>query len=174
MIMLLGIALLGFAADATGQVYRCGNTYTHDPCQGGKEIDASPAVSDPQGPTTKLVYFCSTPKGNRYWTVEPCHTRGWTLERTERVPNNMDWNDQVALANRQRREAEQTALPSVAPPQYAQQVPQQPVRKVQCDALDERVKQLDSMGRAGSLHYDLDWIRRERKSARDNQFRLRC
>lgn len=41
-------------------------------------------------------------------------------------------------------------------------------------ALDERVKDLDRMGRAGSLYYDLDWVRSERKKARDEQYRLRC
>ena len=156
------------------QVYRCGNTYTDDPCKGGKEIDASPAVSDLQGPKTKLIYFCSSKQGKQFWTVEPCHTRGWTLDRTERVPINMDWDDQVSLADRQRRQAEHAALPPVAPVQYPRQEQQQPSRKAECAALDDRVRQLDSMGRAGSLHYDLDWIRRERKSARDIQFRLRC
>jgi hypothetical protein len=30
------------------------------------------------------------------------------------------------------------------------------------------------MGRAGSQYYDLDWVRRERKVARDEQYRLKC
>ncbi|WP_124510149.1 DUF4124 domain-containing protein [Acidovorax sp. FJL06] len=171
MLMLLGIALLGFTADVSAQVYRCGNTYSDEPCKGGKEVDASPAVSDPQGPKTKLIYFCSTSQGKRYWTAEECRNRGWTLERTERVPINMGWDDQVAFADRQKRNAAQAAMPSAAPAQYPQQ---QPSRKAQCDALDEQVKYLDSMGRAGSRLYDLDWIRRQRKEARDTQFRLRC
>ena len=33
---------------------------------------------------------------------------------------------------------------------------------------------LDSMGRAGSRYYDLDWVRRERKAARDAQHRMKC
>lgn len=172
--MLLGIALLGFTADASAQVYRCGNTYSDEPCKGGKEVDASPAVSDPQGPKTKLIYLCSNPKGQRYWTVEECRTRGWTLERTERVPINMSWDDQVNMAKRQRRQAEQSAAVPETPQYYPQQQPQQPSQKAECTALEERIKYLDSMGRAGSLHYDLDWIRRERKAARDRQFRIRC
>jgi len=42
-----------------------------------------------------------------------------------------------------------------------------------CAALDDRLKSLDNMGRTGSLSCDLDWVRRERKSARDGQYRLR-
>lgn len=173
MFMLLGIALLGFAADASAQVYRCGNVYSDEPCKGGKEIDATPAVSDPQGPRTKLIYFCSTRQGQRYWTVEECRVRGWTLERTERVPINMNWDDQVTLADKQRRSAAQAAAPS-AVVQVQPEQSQQRSRKAECEALDERVKYLDSMGRAGSRHYDLDWIRHQRKEARDAQFRLRC
>ena len=46
--------------------------------------------------------------------------------------------------------------------------------KEQCVLLNERVAMLDSMGRAGSRYYDLDWVRSERKKVRDEQFRLRC
>ena len=40
MLMLLGIALLGLSSDASAQVYRCGNTYSSEPCKGGKEVYA--------------------------------------------------------------------------------------------------------------------------------------
>ena len=53
-------------------------------------------------------------------------------------------------------------------------MPQQPAVKEQCVLLNERVAMLDSMGRAGSRYYDLDWVRSERKKVRDEQFRLRC
>ena len=33
---------------------------------------------------------------------------------------------------------------------------------------------LDSMGRAGSRYYDLDWVRSERKKARDEPLKLQC
>ena len=171
--MLLGFALLGLTADASAQVYRCGNVYSDEPCKGGKEVDVSPAVSDLQGPKTKLIYLCSTKHGQQYWTVEECRTRGWTLERTERVPINMTWDSQVTIANRQKRQAEEITAPPVAPIQQQSQ-PQQPSFKAHCAELDERIKHLDRMGRAGSQHYDLDWIRRQRKEARDTQFRLRC
>lgn len=61
-------------------------------------------------------------------------------------------------------------------PSYSSRPAQQEVtgNKQTCAALDERIKELDRMGRAGSLYYDLDSVRRERKSARDEQYRLRC
>ena len=171
--MILGFVLLGLAGDAGAQVYRCGNTYTAEPCKGGKEVDVSPAFSDRSGPKTKEIYLCRAPQGGLYWTVEHCGQRGWTIERTERVPANVPWEDQLAAARRHKADAEALVVPPptayYAPPPVAT-----PSNKFECQALDERIKQLDAMGRAGSLHYDLDWIRAQRKEARDRQFRIRC
>ena len=40
------------------QVYRCGNTYTQEPCKGGREVDVTPPVSDLSGPKTTVIYLC--------------------------------------------------------------------------------------------------------------------
>ena len=176
MIKIFIIFFLGVAANASAQVYRCGNTYTQEPCTGGREVDASLAVSDPRGPQTKLIHLCKTQDGQRYWLPEACHDRGWTTDRSERVSIHFSWEDQVAMADRQRRQAQtQTETIYASPPAGQRAVQPAPSgRKAQCDALDERIRGLDSMGRAGSRHYDLDWIRRERKEVRDTQFRIRC
>ncbi|NMM82356.1 hypothetical protein B2J86_15700 [Acidovorax sp. SRB_14] len=84
----------------------------------------------------------------------------------------MGWDDQVRHAQHQRDQAQ--ALTAPAPRAAAPQRQPLPNRTAECSALDERVKMLDSMGRAESRHYDLDWVRRERKDARDQQFRWRC
>ncbi len=85
----------------------------------------------------------------------------------------MPWDEQVAAASQAHRSALQAAA---VPVQRQSQAPQPaaPPADGQCLALEERVKALDSMGRAGSQYYDLDWVRRERKIARDRQYRLRC
>lgn len=165
------LSLAFLCAHAGAQVYRCGNTYTQEPCKGGRTVETSPILSDPRGPATKEIHLCSAPQGKQYWIPEHCAQRGWSIERIQRVPANVPWADQVAAASEQMRAAQ--AL-TVAP--AAQSIPQtpQPSPRQHCSLLDERVKQLDSMGRAGSLHYDLNWVRRERKEARDQQFRLRC
>ncbi|WP_291519807.1 hypothetical protein [Acidovorax sp.] len=109
-----------------------------------------------------------------FWTTEHCHQANAWVERTETVPKNMSWEGQLAMAKAQRDAAAAMFQPS--PQTYAQQDTPQPMfsNKQTCAALDQRVKDLDSMGRAGSRHYDLNWIRSERKIARDEQFRLRC
>lgn len=168
--------LWGF--EASSQVYRCGNTYTHEPCKGGRTVDTSPAVASHGGsgsPSMQTIYLCrSKAGGGMFWTTEHCHQANAWVERTESVPKNMNWENQLSMAKGQRAAAEAMFQP---PPQnYAQQDTQPQVfnNKQTCTALDQRVKDLDSMGRAGSLHFNLDWIRAERKVARDEQFRLRC
>ena len=170
--LLLSLFLLG---GAHAQVFRCGSTYSDEPCKGAKVIDASPVVSDPSGPRTKEIYLCRAPQGGLYWTAEHCVQRGWTIERIQRVPANVSWNDQVAAGRSQKAEAEAMAA---APPvqTYSAPSPQASThaKNAACPGLDDRVNMLDSMGRAGSRYYDLDWVRRERKEARDQQHRLRC
>lgn len=168
----LCIASMGVQA----QVYRCGNTYTQEPCKGGREVDVTPPVSDLSGPKTTVIYLCRAQGGFFYWIPQRCATRGWTLERSATVSKHVSWENQVAEANKQRNEAEEL-MPRPAPAYNAPaqaQMPPQPAVKVQCVLLNERVAMLDSMGRAGSRYYDLDWVRSERKKARDEQFKLRC
>lgn len=163
---------------ASAEVYRCGNSYSQEPCKGGRAVDTSPPVASHGGsgpPSMQTVYLCrSKSGGGMFWTSEHCHQANAWVERTESVPKNMSWEGQLAMAKAQR----DAAAAMFKPPQqtYAQQNTQQPVasNKQTCAALDQRVKDLDSMGRAGSRYYDLNWVRSERKIARDEQFRLRC
>lgn len=173
-IVLAVVALLPSLAHAQQAVYRCGSTYSDEPCKGGKVVDTSPLVSDPRGPLTKEIYLCKAPHGGRYWTPEHCAHRGWTIERIQRVPANVGWDEQVAAGRQQKDQAE--ALSTAPAQSFAPQAVQrsQPSKSQACSALDERVVMLDSMGRAGSRYYDLDWVRRERKDARDQQYRLKC
>lgn len=162
---------------ARAEVYRCGSTYTQEPCKGGRTVDVSPPVSDHNGSKTTVIYLCRAQGGSLYWIPERCATRGWTLERSAMVSRNVGWDNQVAEARKQRDEAEKLTrrpMPVFSSPPSLTQSPQQPAVKAQCTSLNERVAMLDSMGRAGSRYYDLDWVRSERKKARDEQYRLRC
>ena len=103
------VFLCAFAAQAQ-EVYRCGNTYTQEPCKGGRTVDLSPTLSDLSGPKTTVIYLCRAPGGSLYWIPEKCATRGWTLERSATVSNGTGWDNQVAEARRQRTEAEELTL----------------------------------------------------------------
>jgi hypothetical protein len=44
----------------------------------------------------------------------------------------------------------------------------------ECRALDARVAQLDAMARAPQSAQTQDWLREQRRAARDRQFAIRC
>ena len=54
------------------------------------------------------------------------------------------------------------------------QTNQHAAKQGECKALDTRVTHLDAMARQPSSGQTHDWIRSERKIARDRQFALRC
>lgn len=154
-------------SSANAQVYRCGNTYSNQPCKGAKEVDTSPALADPRGAQTKEIFLCRAAPGRLYWNHEHCSARGWAVERISRVPKDASWEDQVEIARSQKRNAESLAsatYPTGSPSTAA------PSNRAACQQLDERIKWLDSMARANST----PWITEERRLARDRQFRLHC
>ena len=56
---------------------------------------------------------------------------------------------------------------ATAPSDYA-------AKKLECEALESRVQYLDSMSRQIQGAQTMDWIKDERKKARDRQFRIPC
>ena len=54
--ILAALCIASMAGQA--QVYRCGNTYSQEPCKGGREVDVTPPVSDLSGPKTTVIYLC--------------------------------------------------------------------------------------------------------------------
>lgn len=56
---------------------------------------------------------------------------------------------------------------ATAPSDYA-------AKKLECEALESRVQYLDSMSRQIQRAQTMDWIKDERKKARDRQFRIPC
>ena len=160
-----------FAGTTHAQVYRCGNSYSASPCAGGREVDVSNPLSDPAGPKSVQIYLCKTPSSKLFWIQERCANRGWSLERSEWVPKNLSWDDQLDYARGKRSQAQ--ALMNPVPVARSSAAPTES-KVSQCKALEERVNWLDSLGRAGGSGYTMDWIREQRKLARDQQFRLRC
>lgn len=67
---------------------------------------------------------------------------------------------------------------AVAQPDAVEQsspaIPIASAKKIQCQALDATVKNLDAQSRQPQGPQMMDWIKAERKKARDQQFRLSC
>lgn len=170
-ILILSLFAFAFAAGAQAQVFRCGNTYTNEPCKGGKEVDVSPTIADPRGAKNQEIYLCRSNQSNFYWSSRTCASQGWMVERIALVPRDAAWDDKVAIARGQRDRAhantvEQTRNYGSAAPVVSGQA--------ECQMLEERIKWLDTQCRSACGMQKLDWVRNERREARDKQFRLRC
>lgn len=161
-------------AAASGQVYRCGNVYSDQPCAGAKLVSSAPSYSDSTGPQTREIYLCESTSGNRYWQSEHCSASNQSTLRIARVPSNISWDAQVATARQQRDKAEAIASEQIVASAVRTQQLTSPSNTSECQALEARVNWLDALGRAGGSGYTMDWIRAERKIARDRQFRLKC
>lgn len=116
------------------------------------------------------IYLCKAYSGGTFWAQAHCGTHSALIESIVNVPDNMPFKQQVALAEQQRRPAPAptTTVNTVAEPSAAQQ------HQAECRSLDARVNHLDSLARQPQSGAMQDWIRGERKQARDRQFGLRC
>lgn len=169
----LTAALLLPATAMAQTIFRCGNTYSQEACSGGKVVeDKTTIIHDHRSGST--IFLCKSRDDSLFWSSQQCAHHNAYLERKQSVPPALTWEQKVAQAEAQWRKAQRAAAPPT--PSYSSRPVQQAAsgKEAICDALDERVKELDRMGRAGSLYYDLDWVRSERKKARDEQYRLRC
>ncbi|WP_155293162.1 hypothetical protein [Comamonas testosteroni] len=159
------------SSESAGQIYRCGNTYSNTPCEGGRSIAQQSSLSVGAS-TTKEIYLCKDFHGNLTWESAACSANGRFIERITRVPANISWNEQVAIARQQRNRAHANAAEQVVP--VATRPTGGKANAAECQALDERVNWLDNLGRIGGGGYTMDWIREERRKARDRQFRIGC
>ncbi|MDL5038912.1 hypothetical protein QRD40_21470 [Comamonas sp. Y6] len=153
-------------AESTGQIYRCGNTYSNTPCEGGKQI-AQPSG----GPSSREIYLCKDFQGSLTWESVPCSANGRFMDRIARVPTNVSWEEQVAIARQQRDKAHAIAAEQVVP------VARRSTASTpsECQVLEQRIRVLDAECQVNACGMDkLDSIRFARKEARDRQFRIGC
>ena len=114
------------------------------------------------------IYLCKTYSGGMFWTNVHCNQRNALIERIAEVPSGMTWEQQVAMGEQQQRAV------APAPVTHIRQSDSNQSSQSECAALDKRVTDLDGMARQPQSAAGQDWIRSERKIARDRQFQLRC
>ena len=110
------------------------------------------------------IYLCRAYSGGMFWAQAHCNQHNALIDRIVSVPDGIPWEQKVALGEQQlrgvTRGAERTLQPSTSAPS----------NKAECAALDSRVSELVDMARQPHSAASQDWIRSERKSARDRQF----
>lgn len=156
--------------ESKDQIYRCGNTYSSAPCDGGQQI-AQQARRPVDMSETKEIYLCKDFQDRLTWESVPCSVNGRFMDRIARVPANVSWDEQVAIARQQRDKAHAIAAEQVV------SVTSRPVSSTpgECRMLDEQIRVLDAECRVNACGMRrLDDIREQRKAARDRQFRIGC
>lgn len=145
--------------------------YTDGPCPSGAsrlvEEAAHPQMEEPDKVLT--LYHCKGYDGRTFWANSHCNQHRALVDRMVNVPAQASFEQQVAIAEGQRRAVQQAVQQRVP---AANPVVHSP--RAECDHLDARVRYLDALARQPQSAAMQDWIRGERKTARDRQFRLRC
>lgn len=161
-------------------VHRCENasevTYTDGPCpagmRGGPVNTTTPLSVEGVGGAT--LFRCRG--AGQFWSVVHCQHRGAEIVAMHTVPANLSLAEQILFA----RNREALARPAkVAVPRTAGVGPVAPLNAAQkkasdCKHLDDLVAVLDDYARQPLPPREQDSVRRDRKKARDEQFRLRC
>jgi hypothetical protein len=100
----------------------------------------------------------------------PCSGGAVTTQVTTRADHNIMAPVRVAATGTTETSyspAPVAVAQNTAPSDYA-------AKKLECQSLEAHIQQLDSMSRQPQSGQMMDWIRDERKKARDRQFRIPC
>lgn len=125
-------------------------------------------------PAYREIYLCKGYGGGMFWSSAICSTQRATIDRIVTVPANMPWDQQVQLAEGRRQEVQQLYAQPRSVPLDAGNASPGSARPAECQALEMRIQQLDSMARQPQSGYTQDWIRNERQQTRSRQAALRC
>jgi hypothetical protein len=131
----------------------------------------APARRESTPATGGTIYHCKAYNGGTFWAQAHCSQHQALIDSIVSVPAGIPFEQQVQIAQ-QRRQALASSIYSAPVPQSSP--PPAVANKAQCDMLNARVDHLDAMARQPQSAATQDWIRSERKTARDQQFALRC
>lgn len=156
--------------ESSGQIYRCGNTYSNSPCDGGKQL-AQQSSRPVDRSETREIYLCKDFQDRLTWESVPCSANGRFMDRIARVPAYISWDEQVAIARQQRDKAHAIVAEQVVPV-ASRSISSTPS---ECQMLEHQIRVLDTECRVNACGMKrLDDIRAARKQARDQQFRIGC
>ncbi len=146
----------------------------HMPPPAAQRVPPAPVarVAEP-APATREIYLCKGYSGGMFWSSAICSTQRATIDRIVAVPTSLSWDEQVQLAEGRWREAQSLYRPQPSEGGIVS-LSGRPSGAGECAALEARIQQLDAMARQPQSGFTQDWIRSERRAARDRQTALRC
>jgi hypothetical protein len=93
------------------------------------------------------IYLCRASAGSTFWVQANCSQHQAQVVRAVDVPSNMEFKQQVQIAESAQSE---------------------------CRALDAQIVNYDAMARQPQSGQTQDWITAQRKKVRDRQFEIKC
>lgn len=123
---------------------------------------------------SETIYLCKAYSGGMFWTSAPCSQQKATVDRFVTVPDNMTWDQKVAMGEAARAQGQAATAPP--PRQVVNQQVQNPqaARQAECDGLKASIANLDSQARLPQSGQMQDWIKQRRQQLSDQRFRMQC
>jgi hypothetical protein len=140
---------------------------------GDDEIQSTPGSHTDPAVDRGTIYLCKAYDGGTFWAQAHCNQHKALIERIAHVPENLPFDQKVALASAQQRNAAQAAIVPISATDPTV-ISQAAATKTRCAALDEGIKRIDDQARQPQSGQSQDWLAARRKELRDEQFRIPC
>lgn len=171
---MLAVIAMWLPTASHAEVYRCGNSYSDEPCPGGSAIQLRGPM-EVHGEEAADVFLCRQGT-HQFWSAQSCQQNNATIMRRQKVPATWTWEQQRKYAEREwlRAQRETSSPASITHHADTSAAAQREREKPACAQADQRIRQLDEMARRGGTVRYMERVRKERKEARDWQFRAGC
>ncbi|MES2978033.1 MAG: hypothetical protein V4731_06400 [Pseudomonadota bacterium] len=118
---------------------------------------------------SESIYLCKAYSGGTFWVSTHCNQHSALIDSIVSVPGNLPFQQQANLAEQQRRPngATTTVTTTVVTNEVAS-------KQDECKALNAQVAHFDAMARQPQSGQMQDWLRGEKRKARDRQFEIKC
>ncbi|QXZ10949.1 hypothetical protein KUF54_07080 [Comamonas sp. Y33R10-2] len=157
-----------------GQIYRCGNTYSNTQCTNGHVVKGAQNAPQREISVSKEIYLCKDIYERLTWESVACSANGRFMDRIARVPANVSWEEQVAIARQQMNKAHAIAAEQVVSVASRSSATASAASN-ECQRLEQSIRLLDAQCRSNSCSMrTLDDVREQRRAIRDRQFRISC
>lgn len=171
------LATVLYSAPDTGyaQVYRCGSSYSDAPCPNAQALDVAPPVQHHESHTRSTVFLCRLGE-RQFWSSQSCQSHNASMLRSQTVPRDWSWEQQQKHAEREWQRAERRTAAQAPLTHHADtsQLAQRRRARPDCASAEQRIRQIDAMGRQGGSAAYMERLRAERQATRDGQFRAGC
>lgn len=122
----------------------------------------------------ETIYLCKAYSGGMFWSSAPCSQQKATVDRFVTVPDNMTWDQKVAMGEASRAQGQAATAPPAR--QVVTQQVQNPQlsRQAECESLRASIANLDSQARMPQSGQMQDWLKQQRQQLSDQRFRMQC